>query len=80
MTILGKGWKTKVVPLKCSGPWSAGLAAAVMGGTGGHPRLPVWRKARGVGAPRGECLNSEFYRNTSIPDKLAATREKDRRL
>ena len=69
--------KTKVVPLKCSGSWSAGLAAAAMRGTGGHPLLPGLAEVVGCRGPERllfePCCSIEL---SSISDKLAATREK----
>ena len=54
---MGNGEKTQVVPLKCSGSWSAGLAAAAMRGTGGHPLLPGLAEVVGCRGPERLLFN-----------------------
>ena len=79
-TTSGKRRIPKVVPLKCSGSWSAGLAAAAMRGTGGHPLLPGLAEVEGCRGPERLLFQLLVPSILSISDKLAATREKDRRL
>ena len=75
-TTSGKWRIPKVVPLKCSGSWSAGLAAAAMRGTGGHPLLPGLAEVEGCRGPERLLFQLLVPSILSISDKLAATREK----
>ena len=65
MTTFGKWRLSKVVPLKCSGSWSAGLAAAAMRGTGGHPLLPGLAEVEGCRGPERllfqSCVSIELF-------------------